>query len=115
MRGIPPEREVALPKDVIEGLNALVALAPLVRADLALDWCRTVSMVDAGPSLGAVVYAEMPVEAVACEGRHGLVSGWLYAPSDSPAAASSAEPGVSHAKVRVPPQPVPDDWVTGRR
>ena len=115
VRGIPPEREVDLPKDVIEELNVLVALAPLVRADLALDWCRTVSMVDAGPSLGAVVYAEMPVEAVACEGRHGLVSGWLYAPSDSPAAASSAEPGVSHAKVRVPPQPVPDDWVTGGR
>ena len=44
-----PSGSVALPEGVRRELAMLVALAPLVRADLSLDWCPVVSMVDAGP------------------------------------------------------------------
>ena len=80
---------IALPPGVRAELAMLVALAPLVRADLSLDWCSTVSMVDAGPDQGAVVYAEFSRAEVAEEGRSGLVTGWAYG---------------------VAPEPVPEAW-----
>ena len=80
---------IELPRGVRAELALLVALAPLVRADLSLDWCSTVSMVDAGPHQGAVVYAEFSRAEVAEEGRSGLVTGWAYG---------------------MPPEPVPESW-----
>ena len=82
-------KPIALPPGVRAELAMLVALAPLVRADLSLDWCSTVSMVDAGPAQGAVVYAEFSRAEVAEEGRSGLVTGWAYG---------------------VAPEPVPEAW-----
>ena len=85
----PPSGPVAIPQGVRRELAMLVALAPLVRADLSLDWCPVVSMVDAGPQLGAVVYSEFKRADVAKEGRLGLVTGWEYG---------------------MPPSPVPEAW-----
>ena len=85
----PPSGPVAIPQGVRRELAMLVALAPLVRADLSLDWCPVVSMVDAGPQLGAVVYSEFTRADVAKEGRLGLVTGWEYG---------------------MPPSPVPEAW-----
>ena len=109
MRLSPQKIRRSIPKDVLLELRTLVALAPFVRADLALEWSPEVSMVDAGPSLGAVVYASAPVETVAHEGRPGLVSGWLYTPQD--AALPEALP--SGSKVKQAPLPVPEQWVSG--
>ena len=76
----------AVPEVVRQELRMLVALAPLIRADLALPWCRVVSMVDAGPRFGAVVYTEMERAEVAREGRLGLSGAWANAASPVPAA-----------------------------
>ena len=89
----PPSGPVAIPEGVRRELAMLVALAPLVRADLSLDWCPVVSMVDAGPQLGAVVYSEFKRADVAKEGRLGLVTGWEYG---------------------MPPSPVPEAWSNRR-
>ena len=89
----PPSGPVAIPQGVRRELAMLVALAPLVRADLSLDWCPVVSMVDAGPQLGAVVYSEFKRADVAKEGRLGLVTGWEYG---------------------MPPSPVPEAWSNRR-
>jgi len=93
--------EVVVPAGVRRELAMLVALAPLVRADLSLDWCPVVSMVDAGPKLGAVVYSEFSTAEVAREGRLGLVSGWAY---------DWIERGGELVREKVPPAPVPVSW-----
>ena len=119
VRSSPQKIRRAIPKDVLSELQALVALAPFVRADLSLDWSPVVSMVDAGPSLGAVVYATAPREEVAREGRPGLVSGWLYAPqaaaeaSTAPQRPEDVVASPPAERVKEAPTPVPESWVKG--
>ena len=73
-------------------------------------------MVDAGPYLGAVVYATASREEVAREGRPGLVSGLLYAPTDAKAAphhAADVAASPPTERVKEAPIPVPASWVKG--
>jgi len=50
---------IRLPEEVKRELQLLVWLAPTVRCSLAWPVAQQIHMVDAGPSLGAVVYSEL--------------------------------------------------------